>query len=329
MAKRHVLVTGGAGFIGSHLVRHHLELGDSVWVVDNLQTGKLSNLEPFVKNGSVRFDQADLRSWCKLDEAVVWADRIYHMAAHVGQHLVLADPVETLNNNIYSFDAVLRAMSSQQSQARILLASTSELYCHSDEDINGMTSEEAVIKMYSGGFLQENYSMGKFINELALLSYAHQKGIHGVIARIFNTIGLNQNARYGFVVPRFIEQALSGKPMTVYGDGLQTRSFINVRDTASAMALLLDCSEAKGEIVNVGNDRESTVLNLAELVKQRAGSSSPIQFISYQEAYGVPFVDVRRRRPDISKLKRLVGFHPSIGLESSIEEIINQYRSAK
>lgn len=322
MAKQRVLVTGGAGFIGSHVAKYHVEQGNEVWAVDNLQSGKVSNLEPHLSKNEIRFDQADLRHWEKLEEAVKWADRIYHMAAHVGQYLVLSHPIETLHNNIHCFERVLQAMEKSQSHARIILASTSEIYYHSSESMNGMVDENVAIKAISGDCIQSTYPMSKYINELTLLAYMHEKGFHGVIVRIFNTIGPNQSPAYGFVVPRFIKQALSGEPLTIYGDGLQTRSFCDVDETVKALHLLLECPAAKGEIVNVGDDHECTILQLAKIVQQKTQTKSPIRHLSYKEAYGVEFTDVRRRQPDLKKLVRLTGFHPSLKLEDCIEKIL-------
>lgn len=325
MAHRNVLVTGGAGFIGSHVARHHLALGDSVWVVDNLQAGRLSNIEPFKSNPKFQFDQAPVQAWPKLKEAVKWADRIYNIAGNVGQRLILSNPTATMSNNIRVLEAVLEAMVETGSQARIITASTSEMYINSEENPDGTVSEDALVIMPSGKFLQESYPISKLANEIDLLSYAHTKNIHGTIARIFNTIGTNQSAQYGMVVPTFIEQATSGKPLTIYGDGLQTRSFSDARDTVTALQLLLDNPKSKGEIVNVGDDRECSILDLAKLVLKTTQSKSEIRYLTYEEAYGVAdFEDVRRRCPDLRKLRQMTGFHPKYALKDTIEEIYHQ-----
>lgn len=324
MAKERILITGGAGFIGSNLATYHLEEGNEVWIVDNLQTGKMTNIEKFIKQNKLRFDLADLRNWDLLETAVKWADSIFHLAANVGQKLILSNSIDTLNNNIYSFDRILEAMCKSHSSARLLLTSTSEIYCYSHEDEKGTVGEKTRIEMVSGEYLQATYPMSKFMNELSLLSYAHEKGIHGVIARLFNSIGKNQSPMYGFVVPRFISQGLSGKPITVFGDGLQTRAFSDVRDTVKMLSLLLKCDAARGEIVNVGNNSECTILQLAELIRQKTGMKSPITFVSYQEAYGVPFHDVRRRHPNLTKLESLIGYTPKISLEDTIDFILEQ-----
>ncbi len=320
----HVLITGGAGFIGSNLAELLLSKGDKVWVVDNLQTGQMKNIQPFEKNKNFQFSNADICEWDELKKAVQWADRIYHLAANIGQKKVLANPLQTISNNIRGCEVILDAMHATKSKAKILISSTSELYYHSENDSEGRVKENAMIKFHSGKFRQEAYSLSKLVNEVMLLGYAHAMGIHCVIARVFNTIGVNQCATYGMVVPSFIEQALANQPLTVFGDGKQKRSFSDVRDTVQALYLLLESPEAKGEVVNVGNDVECSILDLAKLVKEITKSASEIKFLSYQEAYGVDeFEDVRRRRPNLHKLKSLTGFTPVYSLKETINEILS------
>lgn len=321
MSGKRVFITGGAGFIGSHLVRHHLEDGDEVWVVDNLQTGRIENIQPYFSDLHFRFDEADLRTWPGLEEAVRWATHIYHMIADVGQRYVIAHPIDTLSNNIESFERVLQTMCHVGSNAKILLSSTSEIYGHSNIPSDGTIDEKAIVSFPSGEFLQQTYPMSKLVNEIMALSYVHEKKLKCVIARIFNTIGLNQTATYGMVFPNFIEQALTGKPITVYGDGGQSRSFCNVHDTVRGLSLIIDHNDCIGQIVNVGNDRESTILELAELIKKLTNSSSEIVFIPYKQAYGIDFVDIRKRRPNLTKIKKLTGYEPRWTLEETIREV--------
>lgn len=322
MKEKNILVTGGAGFIGSNLVADQLAKGRHVRVVDNLITGRMNNLEASLKNPALHFEQADLDTWKNLAEAVEWADCIFHMAASVGQRFVLGNPIYTITNNIQGCEAILKAMEKVNSKARLLIASTSELYCHSQENPDGTVSEDAVISIHSDNFLQETYPISKLVNEIMTLSFAYEKGLHCTIARIFNTIGVNQTGIYGMVVPTFIRQALNHEPLTVYGDGLQSRSFSDVRDTITALDLLLNTSESKGQIVNVGNDKECSIIELANLVKRKTNSQSKIIYMSYQEAYGVPFTDVRRRQPNLQKLKRLTNFQQRWSLEDSIDSIL-------
>lgn len=321
--KKNIVVTGGAGFIGSHIVAHHLENGDHVWAVDNLQTGRLKNVESFQGNPKFLFDQDDVCTWQKLSEAVKWADKIYHMAATVGQRMVLGNSVSTITNNIQGCASILKAMDDAGSKARLIIASTSEVYCHLLNHIGNHLSEDAILNFTSGQFLQETYPVSKYVNEVMTLSYVFQRGLDCTIARIFNTIGVNQSSAYGMVLPNFIEQALAQKPLTVYGDGLQTRSFCNVKDTVMALNLLLDNPESKGKVINVGDDHECSIIDLAKLVIKKAKSKSEITFTPYKEAYGVDFTDVRKRCPDLHKLQQLTGFRPQFNLEQTIEIVIN------
>lgn len=322
MKQKNILITGGAGFIGSNLAADQLAKGRQVRVVDNLVTGRMNNLEPYLKNPALHFEQADLGNWKNLEEAVEWADCIFHLAGSVGQRFVLNNPIYTITNNIQGCEAILKAMDKVNRKASLLIASTSELYVHSQENPDGTVSEGAIISVHSDNFLQETYPISKLVNEIMTLSFAYEKGLHCTIARIFNTIGVNQTGVYGMVVPTFIKQALSHQPLTVYGDGLQTRSFSDVRDTITALDLLLDTPASKGEIVNVGNDKECSIIDLANLVKRKTNSRSEIIYMSYKEAYGVPFTDVRRRQPNLQKLKRLTNFNQRWSLEDTIDSIL-------
>lgn len=323
MRNRNILITGGSGFIGSNMAAYQLAEGNQVWAVDNLITGQTVNIQRCLSHQGFRFDQADITQWDKLTEAVKWADRIYHFAASVGQKFVLKNPIYTIKNNVYGCEAVLESMVKANSYARFLLASTSELYYHSLENARGEAiPESATISFPPGNFLQETYSVSKLNNEITTLSYVYEKGLDCTIARIFNTIGLNQSPAYGMVVPTFFRQALADEQMTVYGDGLQSRSFSDVRDTIKALDLLMDQQRSKGEIYNVGDDRECSIIELAHLIKKMTKSKSEIRYLTYQEAYGVPFTDVRRRQPDLRKLKQLTGFAPRYTLEETLDHIL-------
>lgn len=327
MKKKHVLITGGAGFIGSNLVSDQLAKGHEVCVIDNLVTGRINNIESHLKNPALRFIEGDIVECKNLSEVVEWADWIFHMAASVGQRYVLNNPIHTLSNNICSCEMILKVMSEFNPHARLLIASTSELYCNSRENPDGTVSEDAIISIQSENFLQETYPVGKLVNEIMAQSFAYEKGLDCTVVRIFNTIGINQTSTYGMVVPTFIKQALNHQPITVYGDGLQSRSFADVRDTIRALDLLLETPATKGEIINVGNDKECSILDLAHLIKRKTNSRSTIIHLSYQEAYGVPFKDVRRRQPDLKKLKRLTGYQERWTLEDTIDSILEQINS--
>ena len=315
----HVLVTGGAGFIGSYLVEHHLALGHKVHVVDDLSTGSIDNVQPFLDHPSFRFDEADILTWDDLDKAAAWADRIFHMAAVVGMFRVLAEPIQVLATNIAGTERLLRAVQSGNWKPEVLIASSSEVYGPVND---GELREDADLRLRSGAVIRWNYAISKLTDESFALSYARRYELPITIARLFNTVGLRQAGRYGMVVPRFVEQAASGRPITVYGDGTQSRCFCDVRDTTRMLDLLLDTPDAAGEIVNVGNDREVSIQELAELVVRRAGSSSSIERTSYVQAYGEGFEDIHSRRPILDKVRALTGYEHRYTLEDTIDELL-------
>lgn len=319
----HVFITGGAGFIGSHLVERHLERGDKVHVVDDLTTGSLSNLQPFLDHPNFRFDEADMLVWPQLERTAGWADRIYHMAAVVGVYRVLAEPTKVLAVNIAACERLLRAVKDSGWKPQVVLASSSEVYGHNDEDLLRET-QDLVVSTRVG--TRWNYSVSKIADEALGLSFAKHFGIPTVVARFFNTVGPRQSARYGMVIPRFVEQAVQGMPITVFGSGEQTRSFCDVRDTVAALDRLAMHADTQGLVVNVGNDREISMNALAELVRERAGSASPLQHVPYKQAYGEDFEDIRRRRPALDKLRGLTGFQHRFTLEQTIDDLIAAQR---
>jgi UDP-glucose 4-epimerase len=320
----HVLITGGAGFIGSHLAEHHLALGDQVYVVDNLSTGSLANLKPFRGNPAFRFAEADILHWNGLGEAVAWADRIYHMAAVVGVRKVLEDPVAVVANNMTGTERILRAVHRGGWNPQVIIASTSEVYGFNPQR---SFSETDNIVLPSAGRLRWTYAVTKLADEFLAFSYARKYGLNIVVVRLFNTIGPNQVGHYGMVVPGFVRQAVRNEPLTVYGEGEQTRSFCDVRDTVVALDRLAGCAEAWGEVVNVGNDQEISIRGLAELIVQRAHSASPLHFMSYKDAYGEEFEDVAHRRPVLNKLHALTGFTPEWTLTDTLDDLIERERT--
>ena len=319
----HVLVTGGAGFIGSHLVEYHLSKGNKVHAVDDLSTGSKENILPFMGNPNFRFDKIDILTWPGLEKAAAWADHIYHMAAVVGLFRVLSDPVNTLAVNIAGCERLLRAARSGNWKPNVILASSSEVY--------GSRStvpfhEELELAIGSMRNLRWNYATSKLANETFGVSYARKFNMPITIVRLFNTIGPRQTGRYGMVVPRFVEQAVTNRPITVYGDGSQTRCFCDVRDTVVALDVLAGNPASSGEIVNVGNDMEISIKDLAELIRKRANSTSPVINIPYSEAYGEDFIDVFKRKPSLDKLFSLTNFRHKWTLEESIDDLIARTR---
>ena len=320
----HILITGGAGFIGSHLADLHLDRGDRVHVVDDLSTGVQANIAMHEDNPNFRFDEADVLTWDRLDRVVGWADRIYHLAAVVGVYRVIAEPTKVLATNIAGCERLLRAARDGGWQPQVVLASSSEVYGHNDEDI--LREEQDLVVSTKAG-TRWGYSVSKIADEALGLSYSQRFGIPAVISRFFNTVGPRQIGRYGMVVPRFVAQAVRNEPITVFGGGLQTRSFCDVRDTVVALDALASRADRNTLVANVGNDREISMLDLANLIIERSGSRSTIQHVPLREAYGEDFEDIRRRRPSLARLRSLTGFEHQYPLERTIDDLVAAERS--
>lgn len=326
LSHMHILVTGGAGFIGSHVVEHHLARGDQVQVLDDLSTGSRDNLAPFLDHPGFRFEAVDVLQCPTLDRFAAWADRIYHLAAVVGVKRVLAEPVKVLSTNIAGTERLLRAVHAGGWRPQIVLASSSEVYGRNPAP---RFEESMDLVFHYQRSSRWNYAISKLTDESLGLSYSQRHGHRIVVARLFNTIGPRQIGRYGMVVPTFIAQAIAGQPLTVYGDGCQTRSFCDVRDVVMLLDRLADNPASHGEIVNVGHDREITITALAELVKTLAASASPITYVPYREAYGEDFEDTPRRRPALDKLYRLVDCQPRWTLEDTLTDLMHRLRTGK
>ena len=320
-----ILITGGAGFIGSHLVDFYLKKGDNVCVIDNLSTGSESNLKPFLNHPNFHFEKDNILDWQGLSEKIAWAHRIYHMAARVGMIQLLANPVETLTENILSCERILRLMNELKSDARLIIASTSEIYGPSDKS---QLNENDILLFKSAAHSKWVYAASKFTEEMFALTYAVSKGIRVTLIRFFNTIGPRQNGRYGMVVPRFMTQAMANEPITVYGAGEQTRSFCDVRDTINALDLIANNTSAIGEIINVGQDQPITMNQLASLIKRLAKSDSIIQHLSYKEAYGQDYEDIMYRRPDLTKFNQFTAYKFEWHLEKTLLDLVQHHRKA-
>ena len=309
--RRRALVTGGAGFIGSHLADHLLARGSEVTIVDDLSTGRRANLP-----GGAAFIEADLGAWlagagpCSFDE-------IYHLAAAVGVKLVIDDPITAIENNVGHTAALLRYAAAADSPPAVLIASSSEVYGKSlqapfreDDDV---TYGPTTIGRWS-------YAYGKALDEYLALAHA-QRGLRVVVARFFNTVGPRQVGVYGMVLPRFVAAATSGRPLRVFGDGAQTRCFCDARDVAPALPRLLGAPACHGRVFNLGSDRPISIRELAELVIRQTGSTSSITHVPYEEAYAAGFEDLTRRQPDLTRIREAIGFAPRISLEQTIADI--------
>ncbi len=324
MAGKNILITGGCGFIGSHLAEYHLDRNDAVWIVDDLSTGNEKNIDHLKKKEGFQFIQTDLLTWSKLQETILWTDQIYHMAAVVGVFQVLKDPLRVLSVNIKSCERILNAVQTSGKNIRILLASSSEVY---GPGIHNQFSEDDNLIIESKAQSRWVYPISKLSNEAEGLAYFQKWNMPITVVRLFNTIGPKQTGRYGMVVPRFVQQAVNHEPITVFGNGNQTRSFCDVRDVVVMLDKLAKCEHAIGKIVNVGNDHEISINALAEKVKQLANSHSPIQHISYTEAYGADYLDILRRRPNLKKLFNLIDFKHKWDIEDTIRYLIQQVQA--
>ncbi|MCK4427388.1 MAG: GDP-mannose 4,6-dehydratase [candidate division Zixibacteria bacterium] len=315
------LITGGAGFIGSHLAERLLEKGDEVYVIDNFSTGRLDNIQHLLSESGFHLTVGTILNEKTVEPLVQACDRIYHLAAAVGVRLIIERPVDTIETNILGTEIVLRL--ANKYKRKVLIASTSEVYGKG----NHVPFSEGDDRTYGPTIKSRwSYATSKAVDEFLALAYFHEKKLPVVIVRLFNTVGPRQTGSYGMVVPSFVQQALLAHPITVYGDGEQTRSFTYVDDVVSALLQLMEHPQATGEVFNVGNSEEISINDLASLVKKMVGSESQIVHIPYDEAFEKGFEDMQRRVPDITKVKKLIGFNPTVSLEESIKKIVEYYR---
>jgi UDP-glucose 4-epimerase len=318
-----VLVTGGAGFIGSHLSEQLLLRGDEVMVLDDLSTGSMSNIEHLIGR-----DRFDYRIGSALDDPLVVelvdrTDCTVHLAAAVGVRLIVERPVHTIETNVRATEVVLDAAS--RKRRPVVVASSSEVYGKSPKV---PFSEEDDLSLGPTTRSRWAYACSKALDEWLAFAYQREKGVPVIVVRLFNTVGPRQVGQYGMVLPTFARQALAGEPLTVFGDGRQARCFGHVEDAVQALLRLLDCPEARGEVFNIGSDREISIRELAEMVRDRAGSDSAIRLVPYEEAYAEGFEDMPRRVPDVSKLERFVGFKPKKPLEEIVDDVVEYQRNA-
>ncbi|MYC21327.1 MAG: NAD-dependent epimerase/dehydratase family protein [Caldilineaceae bacterium SB0662_bin_25] len=314
----HVLITGGAGFIGSHLADALLRRGDSVSVLDNLSTGSAENIQGLQGHPCFSFVQAGLDDGTVLDDLAGRADAIVHLAAAVGVHLVLEKPTHTIETNVLGTHALLAA--ARRSGCQTLIASTSEVYGKSE---SLPFSENDDLVLGPPNRTRWVYAATKLLDEFLALAAHQEFGLPLTIMRLFNVVGPRQTGRFGMVLPRLVRQALRGQPLTVYGDGMQTRCFCHVADVLQAIIGLLGRTTASGQIYNIGSNQEVTIRELAEQIVDRADSASPIHYFPYSEAYAAGFEDLRRRVPDISKIANEIGWKPTHLLPKILDDMID------
>lgn len=315
------LITGGAGFIGSHLAEALHARGEAVVVLDDLSTGRRANLATLDGQPGFRFVQGSILDEPLVAELVAGCDSVYHLAAAVGVRRILEQPLEAILVNQRGSEHVLAAAAA--SGKPTLLASTSEVYGKND---SGPLREDADSILGPTSVARWLYATTKAADEFLALAYHREHGLPVVIVRFFNTVGPRQTGQYGMVVPRFVEQALRGEPLTVFGDGRQLRCFTAVQDAVAAILALMACPRAAGQVFNIGNSREVSINDLARRVLELTGSASPIRHVSYVEAYGHGFEDMRRRVPDASKLRATIGFAPGTDLDSILHVVITSLR---
>jgi UDP-glucose 4-epimerase len=310
----HIIVTGGAGFIGSHLIERLLGDGKHVVVIDDLSTGRVENLDGVKGNPTLRFIQSTISGCGELPELIRGAEGIYHLAAAVGVELVVRTPIRVLQTNLHETEVLLEEAA--KNGAPILLTSTSEVYGKSQK---AAFSEEDDLLIGPPHQARWSYACSKLMDEFLGLACAKERSLPVVIARLFNTVGPRQIGQYGMVLPRFINAAREGRPLKVYGDGLQSRCFCYVNDTVEALVRLQNCEAARGQVFNIGGTEEITILRLAKLVIECLKSKSVIENVPYSEAYEPGFDDMRRRKPVVEKLARTIGFSPRTPLRKIIE----------
>jgi UDP-glucose 4-epimerase len=317
-----VLITGGAGFIGSHLADLLLSQGDEVWAMDNLSTGAIGNIEHLKNNPRYHYQIESIMNIPAIAELVDRVDVIIHLAAAVGVRLIVESPVHTIETNIRGTEIVLEQAAKKKKL--VLIASTSEVYGKSTK-VPFCEDDDLVIGAPVKG--RWSYACSKAIDEFLALAYWKERRVPIIITRFFNTVGPRQTGRYGMVLPNFVRQALAGEPITIFGDGQQSRCFGYVGDVVEALAKLIRTKEAVGGIFNIGNDEEVTIEALARRVIQITGSKSEIVFVPYDQAYEAGFEDMLRRVPSLEKIGRLIGYRPKTSLNEIIQKVVEYQRA--
>ena len=318
------LITGGAGFIGSHLAERLLKDGQEVVVVDNLSTGSLKNIEGFKEHSAFEFVEGDIRNGGLMADLAEPSDAVFHLAAAVGVKLIADRPVHTIETNIGGTKVVLDA--ANKFGKRTLIASSSEIYGKSEAV---PFREDDDIVLGSTTLSRWSYACSKASDEFLGLAFYQQHGLGVVIGRFFNTIGPRQTGQYGMVVPRFVERALKGEPVLIYGTGRQRRCFCYVEDVVDAVIGLMGCEQAAGKVYNIGSSEEISIEALAEKVIEMTGSRSEKRFISYEEAYGRPIDDMMRRVPSLERIRKTIGWEPKTSLTETLQVTIDSFKRPK
>ncbi|MHC4214829.1 MAG: GDP-mannose 4,6-dehydratase [Planctomycetota bacterium] len=313
-----VLITGGAGFIGSHLAERLVGQGDEVVVIDNLSTGKLGNIEKIWEKAGFRFVEGDICDVGLMESLAEKCDVIYHLAAAVGVQLIADHPVRTIETNIGGTEVVLDV--ANKFGRKIFLASSSEVYGKNE---SVPFDEDDDIVLGSTKYSRWSYACGKAIDEFLGLAFYQEYGLCVVIGRFFNTIGPRQSGQYGMVVPRFVQKALRDEPVSIYGSGQQSRCFCGVSDVVDAVIGLMNCEDAQGNVFNIGSTEEITIEGLAEKVIELTGSKSSKEYVSYEQAYGRPIEDMMRRIPSLERINKAIGWKPKKELSEILGEIID------
>ena len=312
-----VLITGGAGFIGSHLCDAYLERGDEVHIIDDLSTGSIDNIQHLKKHPRFHYTIDTVQNWAVLAELVDMCDVIFHMAAAVGVKLIVESPVRTIETNVRGTEIVLAA--ANKKKKKVLVASTSEVYGLSAEV---PFREDGNLVMGATTKGRWSYACSKAIDEFLALAYWREKKLPTIVVRLFNTVGPRQTGQYGMVIPTLVKQAIARKPLTVYGDGKQTRCFGYVGDVVGALVKVMDHPDAVGQVFNIGSNEETSIGQLAERIKELTQSESEIVHIPYTEAYEEGFEDMPRRVPDITKIGNLIGYKPQTDLDGILRQVI-------
>jgi UDP-glucose 4-epimerase len=316
-----VLITGGAGFVGSHLSEALLERGDEVFILDDLSTGSIDNVVHLKSHPKFHYTIETVSNEPVLAEMIDRCDIVVHLAAAVGVKLIVEQPVHTIETNVHGTEVVLKH--ANKKKKLVLVASTSEVYGKSTDV---PFREDADLVLGPTTKHRWAYACSKMIDEFLALAYWKERKLPVIIVRLFNTVGPRQTGQYGMVIPNFVRQALAGEPITVFGDGSQSRSFTYVGDVVRAMVALINEPRAVGHVFNIGNGKEITIAALAEKIKQMTGSSSPIVKVPYEKAYEAGFEDMPRRVPDISRIRALIGYEPTVELDETLRRVIEHVR---